>query len=170
MEAGSGEDSARLVGVNPPPLVPLNPSSKFSLTLTGLVCRPVSSSSGRQSSTRDLNLFKTLLNRLKSFLLRVHLSCLRHQSRIWVSILTLDYLSTNRYLNLYVKRHISTSVPYATFDHLSPLRQLNNSAGCSRITARLLQLSTRWHIRFQPGPPPVCSEYPCTRCGPTISL
>ena len=44
-------------------------------------------------------------------------------SRIWLSILTLDYLSTNRYLK-YVKHHISTSVPYAIFDLLSPLRQL----------------------------------------------
>ena len=47
----------------------------------------------------------------------------RHQSRIWVFILTPDYLLTNRYLK-HVKRHISTSVPCATFDHLSPLRQL----------------------------------------------
>ena len=45
------------------------------------------------------------------FLLRVHLSNFKHQSRIWVSILTLDYLSTKRYLK-YVKRHISTSLPY----------------------------------------------------------
>ena len=39
-----------------------------------------------------------------------------------MSTLTPDYLSTNRYLK-HVKRHISTSVPCATFDHLSPLRQ-----------------------------------------------
>ena len=74
-------------------------------------------------STQGLSPFKPLLNQLNPFLSRVHLSNFRHQSRIWVSILTPDYLLTNRYLK-HVKRHISTSVPCATFDHLSPLRQL----------------------------------------------
>ena len=46
-----------------------------------------------------------------------------NQESGWVSISTPDYLSTNSYLK-HVKRHISTSVPCATFDHLSPLRQL----------------------------------------------
>ena len=86
-------------------------------TSTHLSLRP------SHSSTQGLSPFKPLLNQSSPFLLRVHLSNFRHQSRIWVSILTPDYLLTNRYLK-HVKRHISTSVPCATFDHLSPLRQL----------------------------------------------
>ena len=77
------------------------------------------------SSTQGLSPFRPLLNQLSPSLSRVHLSNFRHQSRIWVwvSILTPDYLLINRYLK-HVKRHISTSAPCATFDHLSPLRQL----------------------------------------------
>ena len=75
------------------------------------------------SSTQGPSPFRPLLNQLSPSLSRVHLSNFRHQSRIWVSILTPDYLSINRFQK-HVKRHISTSVPCAIFDHLSPLRQL----------------------------------------------
>ena len=119
------------------------------------------------SSTQGLNPFKPLLHQLGPFLLRVCLSNFRHQSRIWVSISTPDYLSTNRYLK-HVKPHISTSVPCATFDHLLPLMQLRQ---WRRITAWLLQCSHPWHICSLPsGPLPASSEYPCARCGPKVSL
>ena len=80
-------------------------------TSTHLSLRP------SHSSTQGLSPFKPLLNKLSPFLLRVHQSNFRHQSKIWVSILTPDYLLTNRYLK-HVKRHISTSVPCAM--HIRP--------------------------------------------------
>jgi len=116
------------------------------------------------SSTEGLNPFKPLLNQVGSISVAVHPSIFRHQSRIWVSISIPDYLSTNRYLK-HVKRHISTSVPCATFDHLLPLMQLRQWRW---ITAWLLQCSHPWHICSLPsGPLP---EYHCTRCGPKVSL
>ena len=44
------------------------------------------------------------------------------------------------------------------------------SAIYSWIMTWLLQFSPRWHIRFQPGPPPACSEYHSTCCGSKVSL
>ena len=67
------------------------------------------------SSTRGLNPFKPLLNQLKPFLLRVHLSSLGHQSRIWVSILILDYKQVSEickasYFHILALHHIRSSL------------------------------------------------------------
>ena len=70
------------------------------------------------SSTQGLSPFKPLLNQLSPSMSRVHLSNFRHQSRIWVSILTPDYLSINRfqktckasYFHIRALRHIRSSL------------------------------------------------------------
>ena len=85
-------------------------------TSTHLSLRPSLSSNHARSKP-----LQTLAESVGSiFVAGLHI---KHQTSIKnlgvVSISTPDYLSTNRYLK-HVKRHISTSVPCATFDHLSP--------------------------------------------------
>ena len=72
-----------------------------------------------------------------------------NQESAWVSISTPDYLSTNRYRK-HVKRHISKSVPCATFDHLSPLHEAAKTMVSAIVGSRL---DYCWHICFQPSWP-----------------
>ena len=66
----------------------------------------------------------------------------------------------------------------ASYFHIRALRHIQSSltieaaktVGYIGITAWLLQFSSRWHICFKPISPTARSEYPCTRCGPKVSL
>ena len=69
------------------------------------------------SSTQGLSPFKPLLNQLSPSLSRVHLSNFRHKSRIWVSVLTPDYLLINRY-------HKTCK---ASYFHIRALRHIRSS-------------------------------------------
>ena len=70
------------------------------------------------SSTQGLSPFISLPNQLSPSLSRVHLSNFRHQSRIWVSILTPDYLSINRF-----QKHACK----ASYFHIRALRHIRSS-------------------------------------------
>ena len=93
-----------------------------------------------------------------------------NQESEWLFRLQTILRQTGMYLK-HVKRHISTSVPCATFDHLSPLMQLRQWRQLDYlITAILSSLAILFPKTLPASAPPACSEYPCTRYDPKVSL
>ena len=87
-------------------------------------------------STQGPNLSKPWLNPLNPFQLPVHPSSSNHQSKIWVFILTLRFLSTNRFPKH--ARHLTFTFAHSvTFDLPSPLMLAGQLVAAAIVGSRL---------------------------------
>ena len=64
--------------------------------------------------------------------------------------------------------HHSCSASHSIFSHHGGLQ--DNSYSNSRISTRLLQLSSSWHIYLKPCSTTACTKYTCSSCYPKISV
>jgi len=118
------------------------------------------------SSTQGLNPFKPLLNQVESS--SVAGSPIKLQTSIKNLGVYLDSrLSFDKQLSITCK---------ASYFHIRALCHIRSSLTTEAAKTSdpgliiALNCSPRWHIFLPSGPPPACSEYPCTRCGPKVSL